>query len=203
MTGPFNNFWGAVLITIITSLAITLIITAIGLLLGLVPSILIQRPAKEKIFYWVGQVIAFIAFYLYFIPSLAPQVNKEKTNAQENEATIVSLTHDAHEYFVRIAFDSLNQKFKNPDDFELNTYTVFAQDSTINSQKDSIFTVYFSYTLKDDKTKELMAKYIVIDRQATLKGFDIDKHDNPEYMRVYKKQEVLKAKLDKFDKAVN
>jgi hypothetical protein len=127
------------------ALAITLIITAIGLLLGLVPSILIQRPAKEKIFYWVGQVIAFIAFYLYFIPSLAPQVNKEKTNVQENEATIVSLTHDGQEYFVRI----------------------------------------------------------VIDHQATLKGFDIDKYDNSEYMRVYKKQEVLKAKLDKFDKAVN
>jgi len=54
-----------------------------------------------------------------------------------------------------------------------------------------------------EQEKELMAKYIVIDHQAALAGFDIDKYDNTEYMRVYKKQEVLKAKLDKFDKAIN
>lgn len=127
----------------------------------------------------------------------------KKTTAQENEATIESLTDHGQEYFGRIAFDSLKQKFKNPDDFVLNTYTVFEQDSLIDSQKDSIYTVYFNYTLKDDKTKELMAKYIVIDHQATLKGFDIDKYDNAEYMQVYKKQEVLKAKVDKLDKAIN
>ncbi len=85
----------------------------------------------------------------------------------------------------------------------LNTYTVIEQDSTIDSQKDSIYTIYFSYTLKDNKEKQLMAKYIVIDHQAILKGFDIDKYDNAEYMQVYKNQEVLKAKVDKIENAVN
>lgn len=199
--GPANIGYAA-LYVLLVSLAFTLIITAVGLLLGLVPSILIQSPAKEKLFYWVGQIFSFIAFYTFFIYLMVHDFNK-KTTAQENEATIESLTNNGQEYFGRIAFDSLKQKFKTPDDFVLNTYTVFEQDSTINSQKDSIFTVYFSYMLKDDKAKELMAKYFVIDHQAILKGFDIDKHDNAEYMQVYKKQEVLKAKLDKLDKAVN
>lgn len=204
-TGPYHNLWGVALLTIITTLLIALIITAIGLLLGLVPSILIQRPAKEKIFYWVGQIVAFIVFYAWFINLIAPDFHKHsiKTNAQENEATIVSLTDHGKEYFARIAFDSLELKFKSPDDFVFNTYIAFEQDSTIDSQKDSIYTVYFSYTLKDNKEKELMAKYFVIEHQAVLAGFDVDKYDNPEYMRVYKKQEVLKAKLDKFDKAIN
>ena len=190
---------------LIASLVIALVISGIGLLFGLLPSILIQRSSKEKIFYWVGQIAAFIVFYTWFISSMAPDLHRhtKKTNAQENEATILSLTDHGKEYFARIAFDSLELKFKTPDDFVLNTYIAFERDSTIDSQKHHIYTVYFSYTPNDDKTKELMAKYLVINHQAILAGFDIDKYDNPEYMRVYKKQEVLKAKLDKFDKAIN
>jgi len=146
----------AVFITVVP-LAFTLIIAAIGLLLGLVPSILIQSQSKEKTFYWTGQIISFIAFYTFFTYMMVHNFNK-KTNAQENEATILSLTDNGREYFGRVAFDSLKLKFKTPDDFVLNTYTIFVQDSTINSQKDSVYTVYFSYTLKDNKDKELMAK---------------------------------------------
>ena len=205
ITGSYHNLWGVALITIITTLFIALIITAIGLLFGLVPSILIQRPAKEKIFYWVGQIVAFIVFYAWFINLIAPDFHKHsiKTNAQENEATIVSLTDHGKEYFTRIAFDSLELKFKTPDDFVLNTYIAFERDSTIDSQKHHIYTVYFSYTPNDDKTKELMAKYLVINHQAILAGFDIDKYDNPEFMRAYKEQEVLKARSDKLYKAIN
>lgn len=94
ITGPYHNLWGVALLTIITTLLIALIITAIGLLFGLVPSILIQRPAKEKIFYWVGQIVAFVVFYAWFINWVTPDLHKHtiKTNAQENEATIESLT---------------------------------------------------------------------------------------------------------------
>ena len=200
--GGLGNIGNAVVFITLVPLAFTLIITAIGLLLGLVPSILIQIPSKEKTFYWTGQIISFIAFYTFFIYMTVHDFNK-KTTAQENEATIVSLTDHGKEYFARIAFDSLELKFKTPDDFVLNTYIAFEKDSTIDSQKKHTYTVYFSYTLKDNKAKELMAKYIVIDHQAILAGFDIDKYDSAEYMQVYKKQEVLKAKLDKFDKAIN
>jgi hypothetical protein len=178
------------------------IITGVGLLLGLIPSILIQRPAIEKAFYWIGQIISFIAFYTYFLYSVNFGSDK-KTNEQENEATMRSLTDNGKEYFGLVAFDSLKLKFRTPDDFVLNTYTVFAQDSMVNAQKDPIYTVYFSYTLKDDKENELMAKYIVMDHQARLAGFNIDKNANEEFMRVYRKQEALKDSANKFEKMVN
>jgi hypothetical protein len=205
ITGPVYNLWLAALFTVIVALFIALIISSIGLLFGLIPSILIQRASKEKIFYWVGQIAAFIVFYAWFINSMVPDLHKhtKKTTAQENEATILSLTNHGKEYFARIAFDSLELKFKTPDDFVLNTYIAFEHDSTIDSKKDPIYTVYFSYTLKDDKTKELMAKYLVIDHKAILASFDIDKYENAEFMRVYKKQEALKARSDKFYKAIN
>lgn len=49
--GGLGNIGNTAVFILLVPLAFTLIITAIGLLLGLVPSILIQSPAKEKGFY--------------------------------------------------------------------------------------------------------------------------------------------------------
>jgi hypothetical protein len=167
------------------------IIVVVGLFLGMIISVLIRRPARERIFYGIGQALSFTLGASFFLYALFHNPDK-RTNAELNEATIRNLNNNNSWPFILPAFDSLKLKFKSPDDLKLNAVTSFG--------KDSGYTVYFAYNLFNNNTKEYYSKYEVANGQAKLIQFNLNTQSSIDYLHVSGKQEELKDSMKKYER---
>src|SRR5450631_3125579 len=86
-------------------------VTGFGLLLGLILSAVMQRPARERTFYLLGQILSFITFCGFAIYLWTSDPVDKISRPVEKESGLKSLP-GINYYFVRTALDSLKLKFK-------------------------------------------------------------------------------------------
>ena len=85
--------------------------------------------------------------------SLAIVIQYKDYNFKRNYANIEA-NHDVMKYFVnddeeyiKIAFNKLESEFKNPNDFNLDAFSVRKRDTIINGTQDTVYNIYFTYFL--------------------------------------------------------
>jgi hypothetical protein len=111
--------------------------------------------------------------------------------AEENAVTIQDLTDTITRPYVLGAYNNLTSKFNSPNDLETNSITQLQQSDG--------FTIYFTYNLFNNQSKEYYSKYKVNDAQAKLVQFNLDTRSNPDYFKLHKQQE---AEIDTLTKAL-
>jgi len=89
-----------------------------------------------------------------------------------------------NEEYIRIAFDRLESEFTNPNDFDLDAFSVRKKDTIVNGLIDTTYNIYFVYFLKPDTTTKYFSKVSVFTNKPELKIFNIDTKKNEEYINI-------------------
>src|SRR6516164_7915113 len=63
-------------------------VIVLGLLIGMIISVLIRRPHRERIFYTIGQLISFVLLASTFIQAIPANNHPKRSIAEENEVTV-------------------------------------------------------------------------------------------------------------------
>lgn len=98
-----------------------------------------------------------------------------------------------YEQYIRIGFNRLESEFKNPNDFKLDAFSVRKRDTTLNGRQDTVYNIYFTYYLEQDKGHKYFSKVSIFDQTPTLQLYNLDTRINDEYLR-------LKAENDKTER---
>jgi hypothetical protein len=168
------------------------VIVVLGLVIGMIISVLFRMPNHERKFYWIGQMISVAFLVTTFIQAFLTDNRPKRSMAEENEVTIRELTDTITRPFVLRAFENLKSKFNSPNDLEINSVTEL--------QNAEGFTVYFSYNLNNNPSKEYYSKYDVGNVQAKLIEFNLDTRSTAEYLQIRKQHEKTDSLVDKLEK---
>jgi hypothetical protein len=171
----------------------------IGLFIGMVLSVLLKMPAREKLFYWIGQFVSLSA--LVWLTWYARWGGKETlTHDAQNQRTIADLSEGPAGYALKLSFDTLRSHFTDPNEFKIDsTITVSPGiprlDSLTNKTiiVDSTFIVYLIYHFPRLKEGEFYAKTRITGNQIKLEKINEDTKTSAEYMHLlYGNREILK-----------
>lgn len=166
----------------------------LGFLIGILIYELNLRPAekKKKIFfisYSLGIVTLVIVIIFQGFNNVKRIKHKENFgNVESNHEVIKNWVYDNEEY-IRIAFYRLEKEFKNPNDFDLDAFSVRKKDTIVNGYIDTTYNIYFVYFLKADTTNKYFSKVSVFTGKPELKIFNIDTKKNEEYMTIKAEKE--------------
>lgn len=168
--------------TVITSpglYILPVIFCIVGFITGLIIFEFYLRPVdkKKKIFFF-SYCFGTLALLIITIISGTVRLreinhNKQFGNIESNHHVMKTWVND-NEEFIRIAFNRLENEFKNPNDFLLDGFSVRKHDTTINGSRDTVYNVYFYYLLSPDTTTIHFSKVSVIASVAELKFHNID-----------------------------
>jgi hypothetical protein len=100
-----------------------------------------------------------------------------------------------NEEYVRIAFNRLESEFTNPNDFDLDAFSVRKKDTIVNGHIDTTYNIYFVYFLKPDTTNKYFSKVSVFTGKPELKIFNIDTKKNEEYINIKAEKEKQENEL--------
>jgi len=173
----------------------SLILAAIGLFIGVFLSAVFQRPAQEKWFYLIGQLLPVTTVAVLFFGA---QRNDEKLkNSQENESYVFKLYGDFPQ--MGVAYDTLVKRFDDPNDFHIET--TFSRDryTHMRISRDSFWVIYFAYSLRNVELKERYAKLIVYNNVARMIGFNRSQADE-EYSLLAQRIDSMKLLTDSLEK---
>ena len=181
-----------------------LILPAIFCFLGFLIGVLIYelnlRPAekKNKIFsisYSLSILALLIVITFQGFNTLSKQKHKDNFgNIESNHDVMKNWVNDNEEY-VRIAFNRLESEFTNPNDFDLDAFSVRKKDTIVNGLLDSTYNIYFVYFLKADTTNKYFSKVSVFTGKPELKIFNIDTKKNEEYINIKAEKEKQENEL--------
>jgi hypothetical protein len=145
--------------------------------------------------FWISKAMkgkrnaAFIIVFclaLFCVIALSHRVIQEEDH-KKRFANIES-NHDVMKYFVndnedyiRIGFNRLESEFKNPNDFNLDAFSVRKVDTIINGIQDTVYNIYFDYFLGSDKTTKYFSKVSVLDRIPSLSLYNLNTESSEEY----------------------
>ena len=204
--------FGAGFLNIITSpgpYILPVIFCIAGYVVGLVIFELNLRPAdkKKKLFsfgYCFGLVALLAVTIIIAVQNLkAIDHKKQFGNVDSNHNVMKTWVNDNEEY-IRIAFNRLEKEFKNPNDFDLDAFSVRKHDTIINGIQDTIYNVYFVYFLNTDSKNKYFSKVSVLSSQPEIKIFTTNIRTNEEYQKIkteneQQEHEVIKdlKELDK------
>ncbi len=155
---------------------------AVGLFFGMLLSAIFRKPAKEDLFYWIGQFMS-LALVVFLLGLAAFQSTEGKlTNDEKNKKLIDDVARDAGGYAIQLAFDTLRAHFNDPNEFILHSTTTYVsgKDSLnrtlrdINEEaQDSLFTIYLFYNFPRLREGDFYAKVRVTGTRVTLEKKDI------------------------------
>ena len=174
----------------------SVVIVGIGLFIGVFLSAVFQRPTREKWFYLFGQLLPPTAIAIVFIAAKANE--KKSSNSEENRSYVFKLWSDLPE--MGVAFDSLNLKFHDPNDFRIKT--TFSRQRYVHAHSlvDSFWVIYFDYTIRESQSDERFAKFIVYRHAARMIDFNRSLADGGEYSRILHGMDSLKQIADSIEK---
>lgn len=171
--GNNNLDWGDVVFFLFTAL----IAWAVGLLVGLVLSVIVKKPKVEPYFYLSGQIA--VVSTLIIIMAVTGHDEAVKVRAVENiraNHDLVDLENrEAIPYrmdYVRTAFLKLESASGDPNSFHLERFSSRYMDTLVNSAPDTIFSVLFTY-IKNDQVR--FANVVVLDDSAEIKTIDAER----------------------------
>ena len=161
----------------------------------------LRRPEKKKkifsISYSIGVVSLLVVLSFLIRDNLKRIRHKENFgNVESNHDVMKNWVYDNEEY-IRIAFYRLEKEFKNPNDFELDAFSVRKKDTIVNGQIDTTYNIYFVYFLKADTTNKYFSKVSVFTGKPELRIFNIDTKKNEEYMNIQAEKEEQENELVK------
>ena len=159
----------------------------------------LRRPEKKKkifsISYSIGVVSLLVVLSFLIRDNLKRIRHKENFgNVESNHDVMKNWVYDNEEY-IRIAFYRLEKEFKNPNDFELDAFSVRKKDTIVNGQIDTTYNIYFVYFLKADTTNKYFSKVSVFTGTPELKILNIDTKKNEEYMNIKAEKEEQENEL--------
>lgn len=166
----------------------SLIVWGIGLFLGVIISSIVGSPSKEPIFYFAGQIIPIlliVSFAVYDEYSKR-QHEREFGNIEHNRSVLFldsdgEIRGSTNPVYIKIAFNHLENEFRDKNDFRLNSAFSKKRDSTIGTNTSTFISVYFVYVTKDNKT--LFSKVNVFQNKATTEIFNGDPMTNQDFMK--------------------
>jgi hypothetical protein len=176
-------FYGLLVLSVVLMLAI-------GLFFGMLLSVIFRKPAKENLFYWIGQFMS-LALVVSLLGFAAFQTREGNlTNDEKNKKLIDNLARGASAYAIVLAFDTLRAHFKDPNGFLLYSTTTYVlskdslnhelRDINVEAQ-DSLFNVYLFYDFPRLREKDFYAKVRVTGTQVKLEKKDVDVSTSAEY----------------------
>lgn len=165
-----------------------------GFLIGIGIYEINLRPAakKKKIFsigYSLGVLGLLIAVTIIGTDRLKQLKHKENFgNVESNHDVMKNWVYDNEEY-IRIAFNRLESEFTNPNEFDLDAFSVRKKDTIVHGLIDTTYNIYFVYFLKPDTTNKYFSKISVFTGKPELKIFNIDTKKNEEYLNIKAEKE--------------
>ena len=96
-----------------------------------------------------------------------------------------------------IAFDRLEKEFKNPNDFILDALSVRKRDTAVNGLADTVYNIYFAYSLNTDTVNKYFSKVSVFATKPELNIYNIDIRNNEEYQPIKKGKEKQEQEIIK------
>ena len=159
----------------------------------------LRRPEKKKkifsISYSIG-VVSLLVVLSFLIQDNLKRIRHKKNfgNVESNHDVMKNWVYDNEEY-IRIAFYRLEKEFKNPNDFDLDAFSVRKKDTIVNGQIDTTYNIYFVYFLKADTTNKFFSKVSVFTGKPELRIFNIDTKKNEEYMNIKAEKEEQENEL--------
>jgi amino acid transporter len=166
----------------------------VGFLLGLIVyELQLRRPEKKKkifsISYSIGVLALLIVISIVIVDTLKRLKYKENFgNVESNHNVMKTWVNDDEEY-IRIAFNRLESEFKNPNDFDLDAFSVRKKDTVVNGHIDTTYTIYFVYFLNTDTTNKYFSKVSVLAGKPGLKLYNVDTKKSEEYISVNAEKE--------------
>jgi hypothetical protein len=159
------------------------IFSVLGLLIGLGFYRLFQRPSNKKNIVFLfshGLTLISMIVIAIVIQYKDLQYRNNYANIESNHDVMKYFVNDNEEY-IRIAFNRLKSEFKSPNDFDLDAFSVRKQNTIANGIQDTIYNIYFTYFLGNDKTNKYFSKVSVLSGTPTLSLYNLDTKSNAEY----------------------
>ena len=151
-----------------------------------------RSEKKKKIFsisYSIGVLALLVVISILKMDNLKQIKHKENFgNVESNHDVMKNWVYDNEEY-IRIAFNRLESEFKNPNDFDLDAFSVRKKDTIVNGHIDTTYNIYFVYFLKTNTTNKYFSKVSVFMSKPDLRIFNIDTKKNEEYMTIKAEKE--------------
>src|SRR5258705_1537567 len=195
--------FGANFLKIITSpgfYILPVIFCIAGYVVGLIIVELNLRPPgkKKKLFtfgYCFG-LLALLAVTIMIVAQSLKEVEHKKQfgNVESNHEVMKNWIND-NEKYIRIAFNRLEKEFKNPNDFDLDAFSVRKKDTIINGLSDTTYNIYFVYFLKPDTTNKYFSKVSVLANKPELEIYNIDTKKSEEYSKIKAEKEKQENEL--------
>jgi hypothetical protein len=145
--------------------------------------------------FWISKVIkgkkntAFIITFclaLFCVIALSHRVIQEEdhkkhfANVEANHSVMKYFVNEDEDY-IQIGFDRLESEFKDPNDFDLDAFSVRKRDTVINGIQDTTYSIYFAYFLGRDKINKYFSKVSVLAGKPTLSLYNLDTRLSEEY----------------------
>ena len=103
---------------------------------------------------------------------------------RHNRGVMRNFVYDNEEY-IRIAFNRLENEFRNPNDFNIDAFSVRKRDTLLNNSiQDTLYTIYFAYFLKDNKKDKYFSKVTVLEGKTTLHQHNENVYSSSEYLQI-------------------
>ena len=138
---------------------------------------------KRKYIVILAIVIVLFAGLFAFRTYSRWHYKKYEANVEKNHDIMKYFVNDNEEY-VRLAFNKLESEFKNPNDFELDAFSVRKRDTAFNGKPDTVYSIYFTYFLTSDNVNKYFSKVSVVNGIPTLHLYNLDTRENSEYLKI-------------------
>jgi len=169
-----------------------------------------SQQKRKKIFFYsfCFGLLALLAVTIIAGVNHTKKINHKKQfgNVESNRAVMKDWVYDNEEY-IRIAFNRLESEFTNPNDFDLDAFSVRKRDTIVNGLIDTTYNIFFVYFLKPDTTTKYFSKVSVFTNKPELKIFNIDTKKNKEYMNIKaekeKQEDDVVREINKIVKQLN
>lgn len=161
-----------------------LLVSVIGLIFGVLISVLFRTPRKERWFYACGQLIAFAILMGFIIKKNTKLADREEKfrNASNSYLYLYQDSLPFNMKNEKIAIEKLSSKFKKPNSFLLTSLYTFPRDTTISGKKSTAYEIYLAYdTIESDS---LFSKIILLNDRAYIEKFNTYANTDEEFQRI-------------------
>ena len=184
------------------------VFSLVGFGIGLVIYELKLRPPDKKvqlfsIGYSIGVLALLVVISIVMLDNLKRLKHKDNFGNVETNHDVMKTWVNENEGYIRIAFNRLEKEFKNPNDFELDAFSVRTRDTIINGIQDTIYNVYFVYFPNTDRKNKYFSKVSVLNSKPELKIYNADTRTNEEYKRIKAEKEEQEYEMMKNLKDLN
>ena len=158
------------------------------------------REKKAKIFsigYSIGVLALLVVISIVTLDNLKRLKHEENFGNVESNHDVMKTWVNDNEGYIRIAFNRLEKEFKNPNDFDLDAFSVRKLDTIINGIQDTIYNVYFVYFLNTDTNNKYFSKVSVLTTKPELKIYNADTRINEEYKKIKAEKEEQEYEMIK------